>query len=407
MTIRAVEEACPPKVVDAALRWLVTRKDGGPLGLLRDAIDDPTSDSAVVLGCMIRKTASMPLATPEARALALWGLLVDEIGKMGPVGRSRHRSVLIAAFRLQPEPGRYVNWEATLDRRFGQLKELSGVFKNLAPVTTTPMHKAWKQALTDRLAPGLSMRLESLGRDGGSWSAYEEIGRAASAGAEGGAGLSWLAAEPGQRAPSSGAQPVFVELMIVTVTMTRRAATRRITERNIVACEDGVGTYLARALTGWTDGLAPIPINAIWGCRVEASPGPRPGDPTMVGLRFPTVLNKGDRHRFVSEAIEGNLDEERLWINIDVDHHGIAPGVVGTDGEPTSGLTLRIRFDDIVPEACWWYAEQTDYERYLRPPDGDRRLLEVRHGSVEHMFPEPCRPREEYGIAFRWPQEIS
>ncbi|WP_409495474.1 hypothetical protein [Amycolatopsis sp. cmx-11-12] len=401
------EEVCSPEIVETALRWLAIRKDGGPLGFLLYAIDDPSSDSAVMLGCLVRKTASMPSATPEARALALWGLLLDEIGKIGTVGRSRRRGALIAAFRLRPEPGSGLDWEPTLDGRFGQLKELPGVFKSLAPSTTTPMHKAWKRALTDRLAPCLSQRLESLGRDGSSWSAYEEIGRALSAGFEDEVGFSSPVTPLGRRAPSRGAQPVFMELMIVTVTMTRKAATRRITERNIVACEDGVETYRARALTGWTDELAPIPINAIWGCRVETSPGRRPGDPMMVDLRFPRILRKGDRHRFVSEAIEDDLDEERLWINVDVDHHGIAAGVVGTDGEPTSGLTLRVRFDDVVPEACWWYAEQTDYERYLRPPDGDRHLLEVRHGSVEHNFLELCHPREAYGIAFRWPQEIS
>ncbi|WP_410659965.1 hypothetical protein [Amycolatopsis sp. lyj-112] len=399
-----VEGADSTKAVEAALRWLAKRKDCDVLDSLRYGIEDPSSEAADVLDCMVGKTASMLSATSESRALALWGLLLDEIGKIGSVGGSRRRNVLIAAFRLQPERGSFVKWEATLGRRFGQLRSTSKVFGNPVPVTTTPMDKAWSAALK-RLAPCLWQRLEELGQDGESWPAYEELGRVAAVGLEGEASSTVPVAIPSQRAPSEGAQPVFVDFMIVTVMMKRRVASRRMTERHIIAREDGVESYLARALTGWTDELAPIPINAMWGCRVETSAGRHPGDPIMVGLRFPKVLSKGDRHRFISEALEDDLDEKRFWINVDVDHHGIAPGTFGEDGEPKSGLTIRINFEDDVPDACWWYAEQTDYERLIRPPAGDRHLLEIRQGSVQHTFLRPCRPREDYGIAFRWPQQ--
>jgi len=70
-----------------------------------------------------------------------------------------------------------------------------------------------------------------------------------------------------------------------------------------------------------------------------------------------------------------------------------------------SGLTIRIRFDeDFLPEAVWWYAEQTENERYLQPPAGDRHLLPLLGSAVQHTFTEHvCQPREHYGLAFSWP----
>ncbi|ONF70947.1 hypothetical protein AVR91_0215190, partial [Amycolatopsis keratiniphila subsp. keratiniphila] len=54
----------PVAVVEAALRWLAVRKDGRPLRFLRYAIEDPASESAAVLGCLVRPTASMTTAAP-------------------------------------------------------------------------------------------------------------------------------------------------------------------------------------------------------------------------------------------------------------------------------------------------------------------------------------------------------
>ncbi|WP_340688324.1 hypothetical protein LCL61_20440 [Amycolatopsis coloradensis] len=161
--------------------------------------------------------------------------------------------------------------------------------------------------------------------------------------------------------------------------------------RTVVACENGVDGYAARAPAGWTES---VPVKAIFGCRVETSAD-------AVDLRFPKPLRKGERHEFVSLECDDDLDGERRWINVDVDHHGIAPGVVDGEGKVKGGLNVSITFDDHVPEACWWYAEQTECERVIRPPAGDRRLLEIRRGVVEHTFAGPCRSREQYGIAFR------
>jgi hypothetical protein len=75
------------------------------------------------------------------------------------------------------------------------------------------------------------------------------------------------------------------------------------------------------------------------------------------------------------------------------------------DYVPISGLTIRVMFDnDHLPEACWWYAEQTERERRQRPPDGDHHLLTIVSNTVEHTFTEKCQPRENYGISFLWPE---
>ncbi len=374
--------SCSAAAVEAALRWLAVRKDGGPLRFLHHAIEDPGGESATVLGCLIRPTASMMRATPETRALAVWGLLLDEIGRIGAAIRC---DTLSAAFRLGG-----VEWRSTLDDRFRQLRNLPGGFEVPPPTTTTPMHRTWRRVVSDKLSPVLSGKLAALAGDGEAWRPYVEIARASFS-------------EPrasGGRPSSNDTQPVFVERQLIAVEMRRRTVHRRLTVRNVVACENGVDGYTARALTGWDGDLASIPVKAIFGCRVETWPG----EPDVVDLRFPQPLREGDRHEFISLACDDDLDAERHWVNVEVDHHGIAPRVVDGEGKVTGGLSISVIFDDCVPEACWWYAEQTDCERVVRPPAGDRHLLEIRRGVVEHTFVEPCRPRGEYGIAFHWPR---
>ncbi|HEY3472204.1 MAG TPA: hypothetical protein VGL47_44210 [Amycolatopsis sp.] len=394
MTIRMdsehVEETTSPAEIEAALRWLARRKDGEPLQFLRSAIEEPASESAAVLGALAAPTASLSAETIESRALALWGLIVDEIAA---AGNTRRRSALMAAFRVPPAPGE-TGWKATLGDRFRQLMVLPGVFGDPSPTTTTPMHQAWRWALT-ALAVGLAEKLASLDEPG--WRGYIDIGRAAMEVAND-ERVGWRA-----RAASRGAQPVFVERMVVTAVMHRRTVRRRITERDIIACEDGVDGYDVHALTGWTHDLEEIPVTALWACRLVASRGPHPGDPAQARLRFRRTLRKGERYSFVSEALDGHLDEERRWLDVEIDHHGIAPGERDTGGKPVGGLTIQLSFDArCLPAACWWYAEQLDFERTRQPPDGDPHLLSVEDGFVRHTFAEGCHPRENYGIAFRW-----
>ncbi|MEV6621090.1 hypothetical protein AB0M83_15835 [Amycolatopsis sp. NPDC051106] len=362
--------------VEAALRWLAKLRSGDPLQAFGEAIKDPASGPATVLRSLAVPTASLPA---DSRAFAVWGLIVDEIGS---IGDARRRHVLMAAFRVPPAPGG-TGWKSTLRDRFEQLMLLD-VFGDPRPTTTTPMNKAWRWAL-EVLAARLVEKLVSLDEPG--WRHYADIGRAAVE-VTNDKRVGWRA-----RAASPGAQPVFVKRMLVTAVMHRRTVRRRITERDIVACEDGVDGFNVHAATGWTHDAADIPVTAPWACRVVASPREYPGAPVLTRLRFRRTLRKGERYAFVSEALDEQVDEERQWLNVEVDHHGIAPG----------GLTIQLNFDsEYLPEACWWYAEQLEFEWTRQPPDGDPHLLPVGDGFVRHTFVEGCHPRESYGIAFRW-----
>jgi hypothetical protein len=247
------------------------------------------------------------------------------------------------------------------------------------------MNKAWAGAL-EMLAVAVAGKLDNV--EGDDWLPYVDIGRSAAAADT----LSGGDCSDGCRLPSEGAQPVFVERMVVTVVMRGRTAFRRITERDVVARKDGVDGYVVHALIGWSGNLADIPVRALWNCRLVASPG----NPGLAKLRFRRTLRVNEAYSFVSEAIDGHLDEERRWINVQVDHHGVA----------RAGLTIRVNFEeDCLPEACWWYAEQLEVERLCRPPTGSTRLLDVGDGFVQHTFEGCCHPREEYGIALCWPRK--
>lgn len=369
-------EASSPAEVEAALRWLATRKEGEPLRFLREAIEEPASESAHVLSSLVEPTASLSAGVSETRAFAIWGLLVDEIGS---VGNDRRRATLMAAFRVPPAPGGTV-WKTKLGDRFRQLMVLPRVFGDPPPTTTTPMNQAWRWGL-EALAASLTNKLDLL--DGPDWQPYVDIGRGAVEATNAGC-VSWRA-----RAASKGAQPVFVKHMLVRAVMHHRTVQRRITERDIVACEDGVDGFNVHARIGWKHDTGDLPVKALWACRVAAPPC----GPAVVRLRFRRTLRKGERYEFVSEALDGHLEEERRWLNVDVDHHGIAPG----------GLTIQLNFDaKQLPEACWWYAEQLEFERTCQPPQGDPHLLPIGDGFVQHTFLEGCHPRESYGVAFRW-----
>jgi hypothetical protein len=379
----------------AALASLARRKDGDLPGALRRAIESSSSGSGTVLGCLVGPTASLPAATPEARAAAIWGLIVDEIGKLGSVVEPREHFVLLAAFRLPPVPDGSASWASNLGDRFGQLAEVRGLFGDRKPLSNTPMNKAWAGAL-GMLGAAVSRKLDHL--EGEDWLPYVDIGRSVVTGTLPGDG-----SPAGCRLPSEGAQPVFVERMIVTVVMRRRAASHRVTERDIVARQDDLDGYNVHAMIGWSGNLAEIPVRALWNCRLIALPRDDPDDPALARLSFRRKLKMNEPYSFVSEAVDENLDGECRWINVDVDHHGVARGKL-ENGKPVAGLTIRVNFDEgCLPEACWWYAEQLEVERLRRPPAGDPRLLDVGDGFVQHTFEGCCHPREKYGIAFRWP----
>lgn len=403
------EDACaerpePQVSVEKALRWMATRKHARPLDLIIHAIDDPQSDSAIELAPLVMPTASMPDGTAETRALAVWGLIVNGINKVGSADDSRRRNTLFAAFRL-PRPREITEvWRATLEGRFRQLMTLA-VFGSPPPSTTTPMHKAWKRAVGEKLAPLLQAQLAALAVHGADWAPYVEIGRATEAMIARERAVPGTSEGPaaGNRTPSPGSQPVYLDLFVTTVFMKGRAVHRRITERLVTARVDDVGSYLASSIAGWHGNIADVPVRALWGCRVEAPTTTRSGDPVLTKLVFPRTLRRDEKHYFASEAIDENLEQDRLWINVEVDHHGIAEGRLLHGCVPVGGLTIRIRFDDAeLPEACWWYAEQTERERRTRPPDGDPHLLPVVAQGVRQTFTEKCYPRENYGVSILW-----
>jgi hypothetical protein len=395
--------------LEESLRWLATRRHAKPFGLLLDALEKPDSDSAAALQALIAPIRSLSHESAETRALLLWGLVVDLVNRVGSSDDSRRRNALIAAFRLPRRPEIEEPWKSSLGDRFGQLMAVPGIFGDPKPTTTTPMHRAWNRGLTERLVPALRERLEVVAADGTDWQQYVKIARKT----EVAIAREHLAdSEPrdpavGFRRPSKSAQPVFLDLFITTVFMRGRTVYRRITERLVTAREDNVDAYMAAALAGSAHeaSLTDIPVRPLWGCRVETLVTTRTGEPKLTRLVFPVSLHRGQRHYFSSEAVNEELTDERLGVNVEVDHHGIAPGKLLHGQVPISGLTIRVRFDEHdVPETAWWYAEQTERERREPPPDNDPRLLTITGGAVEHTFTERCHPRENYGISFLWPE---
>ncbi|GAB2573209.1 hypothetical protein [Kribbella endophytica] len=391
----------PATSLEDALRWLATHSEDRPLHLLRYAIESPASEAGHALKLLVDPTAAIKAATSLNRAEAVWGLIVSEAQQVGPSANAKERNALSAAFRLPRRAEIHEPWEATLGARFGQLKNLREVFAHQGSLT--PMTRAWTRGLK-LLVPRVSSGLATLADGSDEWLSYVELTRTIED--------EVLRREDpnldpndlgvGLKAPTEGAQPVFLELFVTTIFMKQRAAYRRITERLITSQADNLDGYTAAALVGWTGDQATIPVKALWGCRAERIAAP-PGEPAMTKLAFPRPLMRDERHFFSSEAFEADLHEERRWINVEIDHHGIAPGRLLHGEIPVSGLTIRVRFDpDFLPAACWWYAEQTERQRRVRPPEGDSRLLAIIDGSVQHTFTQRCHPRENYGVSIAW-----
>jgi hypothetical protein len=366
--------------------------------LLRYAIERPTSGTGRALAPITEPLAALAGWTPTERAHALWQLIIQGIRDpdVSPTDLSRRRRALQAAFRLRDRDIRGP-WGASLTARFKQLMVLREVFNR--PTTTQPMETAWRDGVR-LLAAHLEDRLRALAETGG-WEQYRP------ASAEGDAGIDPLNMKGAiYRRPSKGAQPVFLNLFITTVFMKRRAVYRRITERLLTAQEDGVEYYTARGFAGKPPRVTYAPVQALWGCRAEYVEPSHPGRPPVTQLWLPAPLRAGEQAHFASEVIDESITEERHWIDVDIDHHGIAPGRLLYDGRlPVSGLTIRVRFDESeLPEAVWWYAELNENERYDRPPPRDPHLLTITGHDVQYTFmDQPCQPRESYGLAFSWP----
>jgi hypothetical protein len=369
-------------------------------------MERPESATGEALAPLTRAAAVLADWTLDERAQAVLRLIREGIESpdVGPTTLSRRRRALYAAFRI-PDPEIAEPWGSSMHERFKQLQGLTRVFGQ--PVSTQPMEMAWRRGVV-ALADYLEGRFGSL-TTAESWQEYRSDGQ----GRPSAATATW---EPyfGERAasasefrpPSPGAQPVLVKLFVTTVFMKRRSVYRRITERLIMAREDGVAYYTARGFSGKPPRLTYVPVRALWGCTAEFVEPSRRGRPAVTRLRFPGPLGKGDHAYFASEVIDENITEERHWVDVDIDHHGIARGQVAYGGlVPVSGLTIRVRFDEgHLPETVWWYAELNERERYDSPPAGDPHLLGVVGQDVQYTFTDrPCQPRESYGLAFSWP----
>lgn len=395
--------------IEAALRYLATRNHGEPFDLLTHAIDQPQSATASELAPLTRPTAVLEGWTVEERAGAVWLLIREgtQAPEVGPTRLSRRRHALHAALRI-PQPQIKEPWRSSLHARFGQLAALTAVFDN--PTTTQPMELAWKRGV-HALATHLEGRFREL-TTAEAWEEYrpgvQDLRMLSDGRLEG-----WenyfgesTGYESEFRQPSAGAQPIFVNLFVTTVFMKRRAVYRRITERLVTARENGVAYYTARGFAGKPPRLTYVPVVALWGCTADYVESVRRGRPAVTRLWFPAPLRKGEHAYFASEVVDENITEERQWVDVDIDHHGIARGQLAYGGRvPVSGLTIRVRFDEgFLPEAVWWYAELNESERYDRPPEGDRRLLTITGRDVQHTFTDhPCQPRESYGLGFSWP----
>lgn len=383
--------------LERALRWLATRRHATPLALLTHVLDDSHGEAATVLEPLMA-----PVGVDEDRALATWGLIIECVNHVGSDDDSRRRNALRAAFRLPRRPEIAEPWKSSLEARFDQLKALPGVFGDPAPSTTAPMHKAWSNAVRQRLVPMLREQLPTLSEPE-TRARLVELASAVEADlARERALVRPAATTVDYRPPSEGAQPVFMDLFVTTVFMKKRTVYRRITERLLTAHENGVDHYIA--LAGHFIEHSHKPVRGLFGCRAEQVVPSTPGGPLLTRLCFPVALQRGEKHYFSSEVIDNDLTAERSWVNVEVDHYGIAPGKRYGGHIPISGLTIRIQFDrDHLPEACWVYAEQIERERKAKPPKGDPRLLVLRDGAVEYTFPGRCQPRENYGVSILWP----
>lgn len=390
--------------IEAALRYLGTRDHGALLDLLEHAIDRPQGASGAALAPLTGPTAVLEGWTAAERAHALWQLIRQGVRDpdVSATALSRRRRALQAAFRL-PDTDIQEPWGSSLTERFKQLRRLTEVFGK--PTSTQPMEMAWKRGV-HALAIYLEQQFGEL-LSPSDWDRYRPETHTI---AERGASFDDLIDDvrAGLRRPSEGAQPIFVDLFVTTVFMKGKAVSRRITERLITAQVDGVQYYTARGFAALRTAKrrSYVPVRALWGCRAEFIEASRPGLPAVSRLWFPIPLQRGQKAHFASEALFDEYPaEDRHWIDVDIDHHGIAKGqLLYGDRLPVRGLTIRVRFDETcLPEAVWWYAELNERERYDRPLPDDRRLLTLIGNDVQHTFTERvCQPRESYGLGFSW-----
>jgi hypothetical protein len=336
---------------------------------------------AVELRALIDSVAETfpPGLDPNARGEAFWRVVQAEARGIEP---RDERAAVVAALHLDS-----ANRESSIDKRLIFARDRGGFGTTVAgqPQGYDALRRCWGRGVR-RLGHAVDNRLAQFRQNPEGWRAF--------------VGATY-------RIPFDGAQPVFADLFVTTVFMKGRLVDRRVTERLVTAMQNDVQYYTAWSLPENDDPTSSVPVQAIWGCRTERMPA-SPGEPVLTKLWFPRPLRRGEQHFFSSEArIAGTVNTARRAVNVEVDHHGIAPGRILNSVIPVSGLTIRVSFDpDDLPDALWWYADVPEQERYIRPRLGeaDDRWVEVTsQGFAAHTFADACQPRANYGLAIAWP----
>lgn len=400
MTTRGVPSTVEPASIEVGLRHLGARRYGSVVEALEQAIRRPEGQTGTILTSLAAPTAVVGDWAPADRAQALWNLIREGIvqPQVGP-SESRRRRALQAAFRVpDAEVG---EWRGSLTDRFKQLRTAGPPFGEVT--STQPMEIAWKRGV-GRLAEYVAEQLTEMSTPE-DWARYKPGPPAVANQVGVGNGHRLASNVPSAfREPSEGAQKLLVNLLVVTVVMEGKARIRRISERLITSQDPaGLRWYTSRAFSSakLAQARTYVPARALWGCRAEDV---TEDEVPVTRLRFPKPLRVGEQAHFVSETVQpGDADDLRGWADVNVDSYGIVAGGSHEGGVPSSGLTIRVKFDDdVLPAAVWWYAEMTEQERNLVPPAASPRRLEVVDGCVSKTFERPCQPREHYGIAFNW-----
>ena len=117
----------------------------------------------------------------------------------------------------------------------------------------------------------------------------------------------------------------------------------------------------------------------------------------MLSVKAPHSLAKGESWYMATQVVHQDGANDLPLVGVTVTSHGIA----------RAALTLRIQYEvGSLPDAVWWYADCLDDERWVKPPEGARERLDgkiTECGFLEWTYPEMCKPRSKYGIAWEWP----
>lgn len=192
----------------------------------------------------------------------------------------------------------------------------------------------------------------------------------------------------------SGYQPLRVVNLTVTYLLTGQTVTDVVTERRIVAVEDGIDRYIVRDyVQGAPD--AQIEVRPLLNCRAGEHTPINLG-PGFVALKaemlLPSAYPKGAGCNFATQVKRMGVTGATTWQEIQVTSHGV------------ESLTMRVQFDATaaLPSRCWYFAEMLDLDRLEVPDRSEGRDLEVsRFGYAERIFGRG-QPTAKYGLVWQW-----